>query len=82
VARPDPMKRGQAAFFLREKWQPVLGDKSVNKGIYFKLPEKRRGTKEGFAVDFLFDLLHLCSPYINTLNLKKKLQIFLNSHPF
>jgi len=54
-----------------------FGDKSVNKGIYFKLPEKRRGTKEGFAVDFLFYLLHFCSPYINTLNPKKKLQVCL-----
>jgi hypothetical protein len=69
------MKRGQAAFFSREKWQPVLGDKSVNKGIYFKLPEKRRGTKEGFPDCSLFYLLHLCSPFINTLNLKEKLQI-------
>jgi hypothetical protein len=69
------IKREQAAFFLGEKWQPVLGDKSVNKGIYFKLPEKRRGTKEGFPVGLLFDLLHLCSPYINTLNRKEKLQV-------
>jgi hypothetical protein len=61
---------------LEETRQPVKGDKSVNNGIYFKLPEKRRGTKEGFAVGLLLNLLHLRSPYINTQNSKEKLQVF------
>jgi hypothetical protein len=67
---------------LEETRQPVKGDKSVNKGIYFKLPEKRRGTKEGFAIELLLDLLHLRSPYINTQNNIEKLQVFLNSCQF
>jgi ABC-type uncharacterized transport system ATPase subunit len=65
---------------LQEKRQPVKGDKSVNKGIYGKLPEKRRGTKEGCAVDLLLYLLHLRSPYINTQNNKEKLQNWMNNY--
>jgi hypothetical protein len=59
-------KEGRGCHFLGKKWQPAEGDKSIDKGIYSKLPVKRRGKKEGLNVALRFVSAHLCAPYINT----------------
>jgi hypothetical protein len=63
---PFPLERKRAAF----KW-----DELINRGIYIKLPGKRRGKKEGRSYVSFFYPLHLCSPYINTYKTAKELQI-------
>jgi len=72
----EVLSKEQAVLFDGSRGQPAEGDKSVDKGIYSKLPEKRRGKKEGFShsLCFFFEP-HLCSPSIYTLKREKKLHV-------
>ncbi len=63
-------------FSPERKWAAFKGNESVNRGIYLKLPGKRRGKKEGRSCVSFFYPLHLCSPYINTYKTAKELQIW------
>ncbi len=76
------VKSSQAKWFEKRlpfsrgrKWAAFNGDESVKRGIYIKLPGKRRGKKEGRSCVSFFYSLHLCSPYINTYKTAKELHI-------